>query len=164
MILFCCNRWENGQKGVLNSLCGLLRLTYDSCYIIGTEGKIWDIQFSFLLFWKCLFILRERENIPSRRFDVGLYLMNREITTLAGIKSWMLNRRSHPGAPWVNKIHLFYRWGNWGLEELCYLLDLTKLLDLRSFLGHYTGHEVAYTSCPSLRTLHPGNAIGHIWR
>ena len=48
---------------------------------------------------------RERERIPSRLSTVsmeamvGLELMNCEIMTGAEIKSRMLNRLSHPGAP-----------------------------------------------------------------
>ena len=50
--------------------------------------------------------LREREErIPSRLHavsaepDAGLSIMNRVIMTWAEIKSWPLNRLSHPGAP-----------------------------------------------------------------
>ena len=48
---------------------------------------------------------RQRERIPGRLHnasaepDVGLQLMNHEIVTQAEIKSWMLHRLSHPGAP-----------------------------------------------------------------
>ena len=47
----------------------------------------------------------ERERIPSRlctvsmKPDVGLEPTNYEIMTRTKIKSWMLNRLSHPGAP-----------------------------------------------------------------
>ena len=65
--------------------------------------------------FKCLFFLRDREQenmqagegqrkkIPSRlhlaRPNMGLKLTNREIITWAKIKSWTLNRLSHPGMP-----------------------------------------------------------------
>ena len=48
---------------------------------------------------------RDRDRIPSRLCtvstepDVELELTNREIMTSAEIKSQMLNRLSHPGAP-----------------------------------------------------------------
>ena len=48
---------------------------------------------------------RETERIPSRLRAIStepkaeLELTNHEIVTSAKIKSWMLNRLSHPGAP-----------------------------------------------------------------
>ena len=53
-----------------------------------------------------LFFERGRERIPGRlhtvstETDVGLKLTNRDIMTWAEIKSWTLNRLSHPGAPY----------------------------------------------------------------
>ena len=48
---------------------------------------------------------KQRRKIPSRLCivstepNLGLELMNREIMTSAKIKSWLLNRLRHPGAP-----------------------------------------------------------------
>ena len=67
-----------------------------------------------LLFFKCLFILRENERVyklgrvrqgeresqaGSQGLDKGLNFTNCEIMTCAEIKSWMFNQLGHPGAP-----------------------------------------------------------------
>ena len=95
-------------------------LIVDSFCISLTNGLSCIGHFRFLLFFKCLFILRERERererkwarsrergrerIPSRLWAVsaepnmGLHLTNCEIMTWAKIKSRAFNHLCHPGA------------------------------------------------------------------
>ena len=69
-----------------------------------------------LILFKVLFILREsaqsgegwRERTPSRICAGGIEpnLMNHEIMTRTQIKSRILNRLSHPGAPYIILSHI----------------------------------------------------------
>ena len=85
-------------------------------------GPQLEVRFgTFIIFFKCLFILRERKSASRggaereregerenpkeapccqhREPHAGLELTSREIMTRLAIKSWMLNPLSHPGAP-----------------------------------------------------------------
>ena len=93
-----------------------------------------------------------REKIPSKLLtvsaepDVGLKLMNREMTTGAEIKSQMHNQLSHPGAPLLLSSKRFsHVLPRSPLSALCILASCLENLCLTS--GHVNFHLLSSKGC-----------------
>ena len=134
------------------------RLQAPSCQhrarCLAQTHELWDILFIDLFTYLVIYWVRERERererdhgggeergrdrTPRRCLTVraepnaGLDLTNREIMTWAKIKSWTLNRLSHPGAPvqWLfkNFFLLIYNAGEIKFHSIYPVLSISLVI------------------------------------